>query len=110
MTARRDTRERLIHAAADLFWAQGYEAASLADIAREAGVPVGNVFYHFKAKSDLARAVSALFVTEAAATLAALERRHAEPRARVAAFMDLLAESVASRVARGCPIARASRD
>ena len=110
MAARRQTRERLVHAAADQFWAVGYETATLAAIATSAGVPPGNVFYHFPTKADLARAVTALFVAEAAGTLAEIDRRGGDPARRIAAFFDLIADTVASRVARGCPIARATRD
>lgn len=110
MAARRRTRERLIDAAADLFWLRGYDAASIAEVAAAAGIPAGNVFYHFRTKADLARAVARLFVAEAAASLAEIDRRHSAPEARILAFLDLLAAATASRVARGCPIARASRD
>lgn len=110
MAARRRTRERLIDAAADLFWSRGYDAASIAEVAAAAGIPAGNVFYHFRTKADLARAVARLFIVEAAASLAEIERRQSAPEARILAFLDLLAAATASRVARGCPIARASRE
>lgn len=110
MAARRRTRERLIDAAADLFWSQGYGATSIAEVAVAAGIPAGNVFYHFRTKADLARAVARLFIAEAAASLAEIDRRHAAPEARILAFLDLLAAATASRVARGCPVARATRD
>jgi AcrR family transcriptional regulator len=35
----------------------GFEATSLADIAREAKVPLGNVYYYFKTKDEIGEAI-----------------------------------------------------
>ncbi|MFJ9560454.1 TetR/AcrR family transcriptional regulator [Streptomyces fuscichromogenes] len=43
-------------AAARVLHEQGVERTTLADIAREADVPVGNVYYYFKTKDELVRA------------------------------------------------------
>ena len=107
---RGETRRKLVDAAAGLFWAEGYAATSIAEVATAAGVPAGNVFYHFKAKADLARAVVDLFTAETEASLTRIGRRTGEPRARMGAFFGLLAEAVQSRVARGCPIARGTTE
>jgi AcrR family transcriptional regulator len=50
-------RERLVAAAAQMLHQQGVEATTLADIAKAAGIPLGNVYYYFKAKSDIITAV-----------------------------------------------------
>ena len=110
MTAKRDTRERLVHAAADLFWAEGYAGTSLADIAAAAKVPTGNVFYHFRTKADLAQAVGALFTAATRETLAEIARDLHDPTHRIGRLLDLLAEATQSRVVRGCPLARGSRE
>ncbi|HEY3503105.1 MAG TPA: TetR/AcrR family transcriptional regulator [Actinocatenispora sp.] len=49
-------RERLTAAAAQVLHEQGVEKTTLADIARAADVPVGNVYYYFKTKDDLVEA------------------------------------------------------
>ncbi|MEV0203153.1 TetR/AcrR family transcriptional regulator [Nonomuraea sp. NPDC050691] len=49
-------RERLTAAAAKVLHEQGVEKTTLADIAREADVPVGNVYYYFKTKDQLVEA------------------------------------------------------
>ncbi|MFE7526694.1 TetR/AcrR family transcriptional regulator [Kitasatospora sp. NPDC057542] len=49
-------RRRLTAAAARVLHEQGVERTTLADIAREADVPVGNVYYYFKTKGELVRA------------------------------------------------------
>ncbi|WP_324188106.1 TetR/AcrR family transcriptional regulator [Nocardia higoensis] len=49
-------RERLAAAAAEVFHRQGVEKTTIADIARAAEVPVGNVYYYFKTKDELVRA------------------------------------------------------
>ncbi|MFD4597874.1 TetR/AcrR family transcriptional regulator [Streptomyces sp. NPDC058464] len=43
-------------AAARVLHEQGVERTTLADIAREADVPVGNVYYYFKTKDELVQA------------------------------------------------------
>jgi AcrR family transcriptional regulator len=47
------TRLRVLDAARDLFEEVGYEAATIREIARRAGVSVGSVFTGFASKSDV---------------------------------------------------------
>lgn len=66
------TRLRLLAAAREVFEAQGFAAANLRLIARQAGVAPGTIFVHFRDKHDLLHA--ALFEDLAAALAAALEQ------------------------------------
>jgi TetR/AcrR family transcriptional regulator, transcriptional repressor for nem operon len=50
-------RERLVASAGELLHQNGVAGTTLADIAQAAAVPVGNVYYYFKTKDDLVRAV-----------------------------------------------------
>jgi AcrR family transcriptional regulator len=50
---RSDARERLLAAAAKLIAERGYRAASIDDIAAEAGFSKGAVYWHFSSKEDL---------------------------------------------------------
>jgi AcrR family transcriptional regulator len=103
-------RNRLVNAAAELFWRAGYDGASLADIAAEAGVPIGNVYYYFRSKAALADAVARLMDSETRAALSDINSAHPGPEQRLAALLALFSSSNAARTERGCPIARASRD
>ena len=49
------TRESLIDAALEVFLRKGYAAATLQDIAEEAGVTRGAVYWHFNGKEDFYR-------------------------------------------------------
>src|SRR5277367_3952889 len=49
-------RDRLVDSAALLFHQKGIAATSLADIAKHAEIPIGNVYYYFKTKDELALA------------------------------------------------------
>lgn len=53
VSQRSETAERIVLAAADLFAERGYEAVSMNDIARQAGVSKANVFHHHTSKNDL---------------------------------------------------------
>jgi AcrR family transcriptional regulator len=46
-------REQLVEAAARVFNAKGYEAASLREICEAAGILPGSMYYHFRSKEDL---------------------------------------------------------
>jgi len=52
-TQKAATRERVLAAARDLFIAQGYEAATVRQIATEARVSVGSVFNAFTCKAEI---------------------------------------------------------
>jgi len=54
---KKDTRERIIPAAAELFYRQGYQGTSLDQVAQAAGVNRGSLYYFFKSKKNLALAV-----------------------------------------------------
>uniref|UniRef100_UPI00359C62E4 TetR/AcrR family transcriptional regulator n=1 Tax=Streptomyces griseicoloratus TaxID=2752516 RepID=UPI00359C62E4 len=95
-------RQRLTAAAARVLHEQGVERTTLADIAREAEVPVGNVYYYFKTKDELVQAA----LSEHSAHLDELTGRLeqlADPRDRlkalIAAWVDQ--RDVAARY--GCP-------
>jgi TetR/AcrR family transcriptional repressor of nem operon len=49
-------KERLMEAAMDLMWLNGYSAASVDAICEQAGAKKGSFYYFFKSKSDLAAA------------------------------------------------------
>ncbi len=103
-------RERLVSAAARLFWHQGYHGASIKDIAQEAGVPLGNVYYYFPDKAKLALAVAQIFTAETEKMLDEVSAASHDPRKRLVQLFDRLATSDSSRVLHGCPIALACRD
>ena len=52
-----DKRDRLVEAAKNLIHRQGFHRTTLADIADESEVPLGNVYYYFKTKEDICEAV-----------------------------------------------------
>lgn len=48
-----DTRERILHAAFQLFHEQGYHATGISTILREAGVNAGSLYHYFPSKDAL---------------------------------------------------------
>ncbi|MFF3571256.1 TetR/AcrR family transcriptional regulator [Nocardia jiangxiensis] len=67
-------RERLAAAAARIFHEQGVEKTTIADIARAADVPVGNVYYYFKTKDQLVQAAIGAHAEGLRNVVAELER------------------------------------
>jgi AcrR family transcriptional regulator len=98
----RDKRERLVDGACRAFYEQGVEHTTLADIARLAGVPLGNVYYYFKTKDELVEAVISAHAGLVATTLAGLER-HRTPKERLKAFARLLRDQGDTAARYGCP-------
>jgi TetR/AcrR family transcriptional repressor of nem operon len=96
-------RERLIAAAGEVIYQQGIEKTTLADIAAAAGIPVGNVYYYFRTKQDIVRAVVESHLGEAHAMLAALEDSHDSPRERLKAMFGALSQQAGLIARYGCP-------
>ena len=49
----KDTRERILDVALDLFTEQGYDGTSLRQIAEQLGVTKAALYYHFESKEDI---------------------------------------------------------
>jgi TetR/AcrR family transcriptional repressor of nem operon len=97
-------RVRLITAACQMVHEQGVEKTTLADIAQAAGVPLGNVYYYFKTKDDIVRAIVEAHRQEVGEMLAAIEGAHAEPRDRLKALFGALSEQTDLIARYGCPL------
>jgi len=52
-----ETKNRIINCAADLFWARGFRAVSMADIAKAAGINKATPYQYFDSKEQLAEAI-----------------------------------------------------
>ena len=96
-------RDRLVAAASDLVYRQGVARTTLADIARAADVPLGNVYYYFKTKDDIVGAVVHAHGQRLESTLSELEHRHRSPKARLKALVGVLAERADETAQYGCP-------
>lgn len=95
-------RERLVASAGDLLHRQGAFATTLAQVAQAADVPAGNVYYYFKTKDDLVRAVIDTRAEQVHAMLGSLQSRRS-PAARLKALTHQWVQ-MAELVARyGCP-------
>ncbi|MEM8797986.1 MAG: TetR/AcrR family transcriptional regulator [Pseudomonadota bacterium] len=110
MPRRSDKRDRLLDAAAQIFWKDGYAGTSLADIANGSGVPLGNIYYYFKTKAEIAEGVADIFMAETLASLDEIDRTNDDPIDALRAFVSLLRDSAAIRAELGCPLARGVRD
>lgn len=96
-------RERLVASAGDLLHRHGMAGTTIADVAAAAGVPPGNVYYYFKTKDDLLRAVIAARVAQVHAMLATFDRRR-EPAARLKALAHNWVHMRDLVARHGCPL------
>ena len=96
-------RERLIESAKALMHQQGVHATTLAEVAGHAGIPPGNVYYYFKTKEDLIRAVVDDYVALAEAMLAQLGTLRS-PAARLKALTRSWLEVADTAADYGCPV------
>lgn len=94
----------MIEAAARLVYQRGFGRSSLADIAKEAGVSLGNVYYYFKTKDEIGEAIIEQYLSAFRVVrdqLAAL----ASARERLCAFVQMTVDSRGAIAASGCPLA-----
>jgi TetR/AcrR family transcriptional regulator, transcriptional repressor for nem operon len=98
------TRKQIVEAADELFYRQGYEHTSFADIAEAVRISRGNFYYHFKTKDEI---LDAVIVQRLANTQEMLERWEAEgehPVDRIRSFIQILVANRVRIMAYGCPV------
>ena len=92
-----DTRTRILRAVLRVIGAEGIGRVTNRRIAREAGVSLGSITYHFETQNDLLRESLLLFVREETARLleiASLRRGEVVSLEQAAALVERVAESI----------------
>jgi len=98
-----DKRSRLLNAAVSLAYRDGFGATSLADIASEAEVPLGNVYYYFKTKDEIGEAIVELRLSQLAAMLQRWDEE-ASPKNRLYRCIEGVLDNKKSLAERGCAV------
>jgi len=92
-----------VEAAKHLIHCQGFGQTTLADIARESDVPLGNVYYYFKTKDDIATAVIADRMDEFCSHLRRCGHEK-DPKCQLIAFAKSMAGMSDMLADKGCPV------
>lgn len=100
----------MIESASTLFHRNGLTATSLADIAKHADIPIGNVYYYFKTKEELALAVVEKHREQYRAAYELLNDNIDDPRMRLIEATKAFNKSRDDYALYGCPIGRIISD
>ena len=73
------TRDKVLYAAASLFWEKGYEKTAIVDIAARAGVNRGSVLFAIKSKENLLRTLVSHVLESTFSSSASLVRETGDP-------------------------------
>ncbi|WP_410099084.1 TetR/AcrR family transcriptional regulator [Streptomyces sp. STR69] len=96
-------RQRLTTATARVLHEQGVERTTIADIARAADVPTGNVYYYFKTKDELIEAALSEHTGNLASLTAQLDQLP-DPRERLKALIGGWVDQKDIAARHGCPM------
>ncbi len=102
-------RDRLIEAAKIMFYQQGVTGTTLADIAQQAQVPLGNIYYHFRTKEALVEAVIQAHLQELQSLFARLDHLP-DPRQRLLGLLAAEREGEHTLARYGCPYGSLSQE
>ena len=98
-----DTRSRLLQAAEKVTYRHGFSNAAIADIAREARVPLGNVYYYFKTKNEIGNAIIEVRVSRFRKLLHELDKAES-PKERLCGFVQIKIKNREELARSGCPV------
>jgi TetR/AcrR family transcriptional repressor of nem operon len=102
--SKKSTRDNIIEAADQLFYRQGYEHTSFADIADAVKISRGNFYYHFKTKDQILDAVINARLANTQAMLDKWEIEGESPEERIRSFIHILIGNRAKIKRYGCPV------
>lgn len=104
------TKDEIVKTADRMFYEQGFENTSFADIAKAVGISRGNFYYHFKTKDDILDAVIAVRLHDRQAMLSQWEMEAGDPIGNLRKFIDILIVNGDKIKHFGCPIGTLSSE
>lgn len=98
-----DNRTRLLQAAEKCTYRHGFGQTALADIAKEARIPLGNIYYYFKTKDEIGDAIIEQRVSRFKKLLQEFDKA-GSPKERLCAFVQIKIKNRESLARAGCPV------
>ncbi len=98
-----DSRKRLLQAAEKVTYRHGFGNTAIANIAREARVPLGNVYYYFKTKDQIGNAIIDLRLSRFRLLLEELNKMDS-PKERLCGFVQIKIKNREGLARSGCPV------
>ena len=98
------TRALIVRAADELFYKQGFQHTSFADIADAVGISRGNFYYHFKTKDEILAAVIDARIAERREMLRRWEAEQDAPAGRIQCYIKIVITNSADIEKYGCPV------
>lgn len=98
------TRDQIIKNADGLFYKQGFEKTSFANIAEEVHISRGNFYYHFKSKDEILDAVIEFRLDKTKKMLKDWESKGKTPSDRIQSFVHILIMNMTKIKLHGCPV------
>jgi len=100
----KSTRDHIIDAADQLFYQQGYNHTSFADISGAVKISRGNFYHHFKTKDEILGAVINRRITNTRTLLNSWEDETHSPAQRICCFVNILITNQTKIMQYGCPV------
>lgn len=98
------TKDKIIELADQLFYEQGFEHSSFANIAKQMGISRGNFYHHFKSKDDILNAVIEKHLSKTQGLLEQWQSDHPDAISRIQCFINILIMNRAKITLYGCPV------
>ncbi|MCK5575775.1 MAG: TetR/AcrR family transcriptional regulator [Sphingomonadales bacterium] len=97
-------KAKIINAANDLFYKQGFGATSFADIAKASGLPKGNFYFYFPTKDSLLDAVLEARIQGLKDKLTSFEDEFTTPKERLLRMAEMPFKDFDDITRYGCPM------
>jgi TetR/AcrR family transcriptional regulator, transcriptional repressor for nem operon len=98
-----ENRARLLQAAEKVTYRHGFANTALADIAKEARIPLGNIYYYFKTKDEISDAIVEQRLSRFRRLLRELDKADSPPE-RLCGFVQIKIKNRETLARSGCPV------
>ncbi|WP_036188567.1 TetR/AcrR family transcriptional regulator [Marinobacterium lacunae] len=98
------TRHQIVEVADDLFYRQGFEHTSFADISSLVNISRGNLYHHFKTKDDILDAVINVRLNRTQHMLTSWEEQGKTPKDCIKSYIKILLTNWSMIRNYGCPV------
>ena len=99
------SKKKIIEAAGDLFWKNGYTKTGINEILKATGLPKGSFYFYFKKKSEVAEAVLQYYGSRITELLRVVAADSDSWGSFCDSFLRAFQEELADKRYYGCPLA-----